>query len=82
MPRFPDRTDHEFDPSAEELYKEHIVEHHLKQLKVDKSKGPDDVYLHVLKHYAEAIAIPLTLIYSRPTSNRQTSYQSSRREVR
>ena len=65
MPTFADRTDGEFNPSADELFKEHVVEHLLTELKVDKSKGPDEVYPRVLKECAAAMATPLTLIYRR-----------------
>jgi hypothetical protein len=54
-----------FDPDPEQLYDVSVVQRHLEQLDITKSKGPDEVHPRVLKYCAGALANPLSIIFKR-----------------
>ncbi|KFP73622.1 hypothetical protein N311_11985, partial [Apaloderma vittatum] len=44
---------------------EHQVRDHLKNLKVHKSMGPDEIHPQLLKELVDEVARPLSIIYER-----------------
>ena len=65
MPTFEDRTYKHINPSATELYNRYTVWARLEKLDVNKAIGPDGIHSRVLKDCAEALSIPLTIIFQR-----------------
>ena len=65
LPTFAERTSTRFDPVASNLYTELSVWLHLKALKPNKASGPDGIHPRVLKECADALALPLSIIFCR-----------------
>ena len=42
---------------------EDVVMNKLLKLKVDKAQGPDDIHPSILRNCAQAVVLPLTIIY-------------------
>ena len=65
MPTFGSRTDSICDPEIENLISLKKVIEKLKNLNPDKSCGPDNVHNKVLIGVADAIAVPISLIFKK-----------------
>ena len=65
LPNFDERTSTRFDPDASNLYTELSVWLQLKTLKPNKASGPDGIHPRVLKECADALALPLSMIFCR-----------------